>query len=263
MTAKALVISGYGLNSEEETLYAFNHSGIEGEIIHINDLIENPKRLNEFQILNIPGGFSYGDDTGSGNGLAQKIKLALWDDLIKFTERDTLALGICNGCQIFANLGLVPKIGERKIAVTYNATARYQCRWIDLKNNKNNLSPWLTDIESMHIPVAHGEGRFMMNENTLNALEANNQIAFQFTKGDKPANGEFPYNPNGSVKDIAALTDETGKILVIMPHPERGMFSWQRNDYDLLKDQAMRSGKTLKEEADGLKIFQNAANYFS
>ena len=207
MTAQALVIAGYGLNCEEETLYAFNYTGIEGEIIHINDLIDSPEKLNQFQILTIPGGFSYGDDTGSGNAFAQKMKLALWDDLVKFTERDTLTLGICNGCQILANLSLIPKVGERKVAVTYNENARYQCRWVDLKTNTENSSPWLTGIDTMHIPVAHGEGRFMMEDDTLQALQ--NQIAFQYVKDGTPANGEFPYNPNGSVQDIAALTDET------------------------------------------------------
>src|SRR5690606_10632329 len=104
MTAKVLVLAGYGLNCEEETLHGFNHVGIEGKIIHINDLIESPQALDQVQILAIPGGFSYGDDTGSGNAFAQKMKLALWDHLVKFTARGTLTIGICNGCQILANL---------------------------------------------------------------------------------------------------------------------------------------------------------------
>ena len=252
MTAKALILAGYGLNCEEETLHGFKHIGANGEIIHINDLIDSPEKLNHFQILAIPGGFSYGDDTGSGNAFAQKIKLSLWDHLIKFTERDTLTIGICNGCQILANLGMIPKLGERKVAVTYNQNARYQCRWIDVQANAASTSSWLKNIDTMHIPVAHGEGRFMMDEDTLKHLQDNNQIAFQYTKDGAPANGEFPHNPNGSIDDIAAITDETGKVLAIMPHPERGMFTWQRDDYMELKDRARRSGETLPEDADGI-----------
>ncbi len=290
MTTKALILAGYGLNCEEETQHAFKYCGVDAAIIHINDLIETPKELDRAQILVIPGGFSYGDDTGAGNAYAQKMKLALWEPLQKFIARDTLTLGICNGCQILTNLGLTPPAGtpygERKTAVTYNETARYQCRWIDLKIT--STSPWLQGIETMHIPVAHGEGRFMMEENTLKTLEENGQIAAQYIKltnrhpgegrhlNDQQqkdsglrrndvyvlANGEFPYNPNGSVKDIAGITDESGKILALMPHPERGMFTWQRDDYMELKDKAQREGKELPETADGIALFQNAARYF-
>ncbi len=265
MSAKVLVLSGYGLNCEEETLHAFEYNGLGGNIRHINDLIENPAELKDVQVLAIPGGFSYGDDTGSGNGFAQKMKLALWDALQEFAARDTLTIGICNGCQILANLGMVPgfnnQYGDRSVAVTYNKTARYQCRWIDLKVESN--SPWLNGVSSMHVPVAHGEGRFMMSDDTLNALKANGQIAANYVKPDgSPANEEFPFNPNGSLSDIAAITDQSGKVLAVMPHPERGMFTWQRDDYDYLKDAAQREGKTLPETTDGMPLFANAAKYF-
>lgn len=265
MSAKVLVLAGYGLNCEEETLHGFEHAGLSGQIRHINDLIENPKELETAEILAIPGGFSYGDDTGAGNAYAQKLKLALWEPLQKFIARDTLAIGICNGCQILTNLGLNPPTGtpygERKIAVTYNETARYQCRWIDLKITSS--SPWLSGIEHMHLPVAHGEGRFMMDEGTLKTLQNNSQIAAQYIKpGGTPANGEFPYNPNGSLSDIAAITDETGRILTIMPHPERGMFTSQRDDYMQIKDAARRKGQAVNETADGMALFTNAARYF-
>ncbi len=264
MSAKVIVLSGYGLNSEEETLHAFTYNGLEGDIVHINDLIETPSMLDNYSILAIPGGFSYGDDTGSGNAFAQKMKLGLGDYLQKFIERDTLTIGICNGCQILVNLGLVPALnsyGERDVAVTYNETARYQCRWVDLKIENN--SPWLSGIETLHIPVAHGEGRFMMDDDTLSSLKDNDQIAARYiaSNGDY-ANGEFPVNPNGSVHDIAAMTDKTGRVFAIMPHPERGMFTWQRDDYAELKDQAQRDGVDLPDASDGLKIFKNAADYF-
>ena len=114
----------------------------------------------------------------------------------------------------------------------------------------------------MHIPVAHGEGRFMMDDSTLETLESNGQIAAQYTKDGAPAELEFPYNPNGSAKDIAAITDESGKVLAMMPHPERGMFTWQRDDYMQLKDTAQRENSTLPDSTDGMTLFANAARYF-
>lgn len=265
MTAKALTIAGYGLNCEEETAFAFEHAGFDSTIMHINDLIENPAALNDYQTLCVPGGFSYGDDTGSGNAFAQKMRLTLRDTLKDFIARDTLTIGICNGCQIVVNLGLAPaidnKYGERQVAVTHNSNARYQCRWIDMNVEKTN-SPWLQNIDTLHVPVAHGEGRFMMDDSTLETLKDNNQIALRYSKEGQGAKGEFPFNPNGSTDDIAGITDESGRVLVLMPHPERGMFTWQRDDYAALKDQAHRKGSALPDEADGMQIFQNAAIYF-
>lgn len=291
MTAKALVITGYGLNSEEETAKGFEHVGFDTDIRHINDLAENPKELNQVQVISVPGGFSYGDDTGSGNAFAQKMRLTLGDALKEFVSRDTLTIGICNGCQVVVNLGLAPALGGecgmRQVAVTHNASARYQCRWVDLKVEKTS-SPWLQNIESLHVPVAHGEGRFMMDDATLQTLKDQKQIGLRYAKISSPpspsdanasppspprgegwgegellpANGEFPYNPNGSTDDIAGITDESGRVLVLMPHPERGMFTWQRDDYAHLKDQARRNGATLSNESDGIKLFQNAAAYF-
>ncbi len=266
MAAKSLVLTGYGINSEEETSFAFEAAGFQSTVRHINDLAESPDELNDVQVLCIPGGFSYGDDTGSGNAFAQKMRLTLWDHLQKFVSRDTLTLGICNGCQIVANLGLAPaidkKYGERFVAVTHNLTARYQCRWVDVAVQDTN-SPWLTKGTKLHIPVAHGEGRFMMADTTLKTLQDMKQIALRFVKADgAAAKGEFPFNPNGATDDIAGITDPTGRVLALMPHPERGMFTWQRDDYARLKDRAQRDGKTLPDAADGLQIFENAAQYF-
>jgi phosphoribosylformylglycinamidine synthase I len=266
MSAKALVIAGYGLNSEEETAHAFSCAGFKTDIRHISDLIDAPGELDGVQALCIPGGFSYGDDTGSGNAFAQKMRLTLMDHLKRFIARDTLILGICNGCQISVNLGLAPALGgqygERAVAVTHNLTARYQCRWVDVAV-QSTLSPWLAGVDRLHIPTAHGEGRFMMDSTVLKTLSYKKQVALRYVKPDgSRANGEFPFSPNGSTDDIAAITDETGRVLAMMPHPERGMFTSQRDDYAALKDAARRAGKPLPETADGMAIFKNAARYF-
>lgn len=265
MSAQVLVLAGYGLNCEEETLHAFEYQGLSGVIRHVNDLIDNPAELKNIQILAVPGGFSYGDDTGSGNALAQKIKLSLWDDLKEFVARDTLTIGICNGCQVLTNLGLAPALGgnygARDVAVTYNLSARYQCRWIDLRVDSD--SPWLAGVERLHIPVAHGEGRFVMEQDVLKTLQENGQVAGRYVKADgAAADGAFPFNPNGAIDDIAAITDESGRVLAMMPHPERGMFTWQRDDYHRMKDLAQREGRELPETSEGMHIFRNAAAYF-
>lgn len=278
MIARVIILSGYGLNCEDETRVAFEHCGGIADIVHINDLIATPEKLANYQIMAIPGGFSYGDDTGSGNAFANKLRNRLLDGLLEFTARDTLTIGICNGCQILAHLGLVPgyelssakesQSGDEhgniinKIGVVYNASNRYQCRWIDVEV-QDSPSPWLKGIKSMHIPVGNGEGQMVMSSALLEKLKTNKQIAYRYVKPDgAEAKGEFPYNPNGSVYDVASVTDPTGRILATMPHPERGMFFTQRDDWSLIKEKLIRSGQPVPVESDGMAMFRNAINYF-
>jgi len=267
MKPKVIVLTGHGVNSEEETAYGFNLAGAEAEIVHINDLIDHKKSLADYQIMAFPGGFAHADDTGSGNAYANKMKSNIWDDVLKFLTEDKLVIGICNGCQIMANLGLVPaldgKYGERSLALMHNATAHYECRWIDMQTVSKKCV-WTKGIETLHCPVSHGEGRFFAEQKTLDALIANDQIVLKYVKPDgSPANGEMPFNPNGAVMDIAAVCDPTGRVLGIMPHPERNWIIYNQNDWTLLKEQALRAGKTLDEKGPGMQIFENAVNYFS
>lgn len=266
MKPRVLILSGYGLNCEDETLTAFTHNGAVADIVHINDLIDAPERMKEYQILAIPGGFSYGDDTGSGNAFANKLRNRLMEPLQAFVARDTLTIGICNGCQILSHLGLVPGLemveqGHR-IGVVYNASNRYQCRWIDVKVAGTD-SPWLKGISQMHIPVGNGEGQMVMSEATLEKLKAQGQIGYRYVQADgEAAQRVFPANPNGSMDDIAAVTDATGRVLATMPHPERGMFFTQRDDWALEKEKLKRTGKPVPVEADGMAMFKNAVSYF-
>lgn len=251
---RVIVLSGYGLNCEEESLFAFKTIGIEGQIIHINDLIEGSYKLKDYQILFIPGGFSYGDDTGSGRAYANRLKLNLNDDIREFALSDKLILGVCNGCQILAASGLLGP----DIILEYNDSNKFECRWVNLKIEKNIESPWLKGIETLHIPVAHGEGKFILKEG-----DENLKIAARYIKEDgSSAKGEYPFNPNGAMFDTAALTDKSGKILAIMPHPERALMFTQRDDYPLLKEQFLRQNKEFPIYGDGVKIFKNASEYF-
>ena len=264
---KVLVLTGYGINCDEETSAAFEYAGAAPRIVHINDLIASPSTLRDCQIFVFPGGFSYGDDTGSGKALANRIKNNLFDEIKKFTERDTLTLGICNGFQVMANLGLLPNLSglwREEAALITNNTFRYQCRWVDLIVEKDNPSVFLKGIESLHIPVAHGEGNFYAPADTVSAIEEKKLVAMRYAKeGLQRAGGEFPANPNGSINDIAALCDTTGRILGMMPHPERGMFFCQRDDWTLLREDLRRNGKEMPAESDGMKIFKNASAFFN
>jgi phosphoribosylformylglycinamidine synthase len=261
---KILIFSGYGLNSEEETAYGFQLAGATAEIVHINDIIDGKKKLEDYEILSFPGGFAYGDDTGAGNAYASKVKNHLWEAVEKFIQKDKLIIGICNGCQIVTNLGLVPAFsrnyGEREAALLNNTSARFTVRWTDMQVISN--SPWLKGINKISLPMAHGEGRFFSTKENLEKLRKNKQIALQYISGDMCEYLDLPANPNGSADDIAGITDETGKILGLMPHPERGMFFVQRPDWPLLKEKYQREHKKLPEEGPGLQIFRNAVQYF-
>src|SRR3989344_2871376 len=153
---KIIIMSGYGLNCEEETKFVFDSVGGIADIVHINDLIAKPKMLLEYQILVFPGGFSYGDDTGSGKAYANKFKNHLIRELEEFLSRDTLAIGICNGFQIMTNLEILPG------ALTYNKKGNYIDRWVDLGAKSN--SPWLKNIKKMSLPIAHGEGYYVISK---------------------------------------------------------------------------------------------------
>ncbi len=265
---KVIVLTGYGINCEEETAFAFKKAGADSVIVHINDLIENKTILKNSEIFVFPGGFSYGDDTGSGKALANKIKNNLIDELESFISRDTLMLGICNGFQVMVNLGIVPALGgfskEAQVSLEHNVSSRYQCRWIDLEINQDSPSVFTKGISRLHIPVAHGEGNFFAPDKTVDSIMEKNLCVMKYIKSDgSPAQGEFPYNPNGSMNDIASICDESGRVMGMMPHPERGMFFTQRDDWTGIKEKNQRSGLPIPEESDGMMIFKNAVKYFA
>lgn len=261
---KALIMSGYGLNCEEETKYAFELAGGMADIVHINDLITGAKKMDMYQIMAFPGGFSYGDDTGSGNAFANKVRNHLWDKMKIFIKKDNLIIGICNGFQILVNLGLLPaldnKYGNREVALIHNDSARYTVRWVDLKIE--NKSPWLRGIHTISLPIAHGEGKLFCDEKILNLLKKKKLIAMKYITGEICHYQSLKANPNGSLENIAGITDESGRILGLMPHPERALFFTQLPHWTYLKEKYIRSGKKIDTEGPGLKIFKNAVSYF-
>lgn len=262
---KALIMSGYGINSEIETREALARAGMHADIVHINDLIAGRTRLSEYRLLVFPGGFSYGDDTGAGNAYANRVRNNLWKDLQEFLDQDNLVLGICNGFQILANLGLVPafdKTCSRQIALMPNRIGRLECRFVTLKPAHENL--WTKGIERLYCPVSHGEGNFSCSPETLKRIKQKQMVAFTYCRDDlSPANGEYPYNPNGSVEDIAGITSANGRVLGLMPHPERAMEFTNLYNWPLIKEQARREGRALPEESLNMQLFRNIVAYFS
>ncbi|MEM7047557.1 MAG: phosphoribosylformylglycinamidine synthase subunit PurQ [Pseudomonadota bacterium] len=263
-TPEVCILTGYGLNCEQETQLAFTRAGARAHLHPINDVIATPTLLSDAQIFVIPGGFSYGDHTGAGNALACRLFDHLQEALRRFLTQDKLVLGICNGCQILIRLGLMtngPSI-KQNIAITTNTHGRYECRWVSLKTTSK--SPWLAGQSLFYLPVAHGEGRFVVPDQTLAELHTRHQIALRYVAEDGThAQGVFPANPNGSVDDIAGLTDQTGRVLALMPHPERAIYTHQRDDWPLRKALARRASKQLPQEADGMHLFKAAITYFS
>ena len=245
---RIIILSGYGLNCEEENKFAFESVGGSADIVHINDLIAKPKILSEYQILVFPGGFSYGDDTGSGKAYANKFKNHLAKELQNFLDSDTLTLGSCNGFQIMTNLGILPG------ALTYDKNAKYLDRWVDLKVTGESL--WLGGIKKISLPIAHGEDKYITSATEYKKLKKNNRVAFTYARGNICNFQNLEANPNGSYYDIAGVLAYNGRVLGLMPHPERAIFPhhsplWKTNK-DLNKS----------KEGEGLKIFKNAIDYF-
>jgi len=252
---RALVLSGYGLNCEEELAFAFTLGGVVADIVHLNDLIANKRILTRYQILAIPGGFSYGDDTGSGSAFAGKLRNHLYDELVRFTRADRLIIGICNGFQILVQFGMFPGI-----ALLRNESARYTVRWTDVR--VTNTSPWLRHVSTLTLPIAHGEGKLYTKPAILRELARKRQIALKYYNGESSTYQHLPANPTGTISNIAGITDKSGRILGLMPHPERAVFFTQRPDWPLLREQYIRAHMPVPTFGPGMAIFRNAMNYF-
>lgn len=250
----ALIFSGYGLNCEEETKVAFEIAGAKADIVHINDLIAKPSILKNYQIAAIPGGFAYGDDTGAGKAYGNRVKQHLGEELEKFLSRDTLMIAICNGFQVATGAGILPG------ALIANDSARYTCRWVDLE--VKNGSPWLNGISKLSVPIAHGEGKYVAPKKTLDALKKGKAIALAYVKGEVSKHFDLPANPNGSLQNIAGVTARGGRVLGLMPHPERAVRFTHLPHWTYLKEKYAREGKKMPHDGPGIQLFKNAVKYF-
>jgi len=252
---KVIVLRTTGTNCNEETAFAFSRCGAYVDQVHINALVSGVKKLSDYHILALPGGFSYGDDIASGRILANELRLKLGEDIKQFIRDGKLIIGICNGFQILAKAGILPGLGMnigQEATLFYNDSAKFEARWVPLK--LENRCVWTQGMApQIYLPVAHGEGKFIpRDKKVLESLMANKQIVLRYCAidGSKP---EYPDNPNGSTEDIAGICDTTGRILGLMPHPERHFLFEQHPFWTRLPKKS--------EFGDGAKIFENGVNY--
>ncbi|MEK6732454.1 MAG: phosphoribosylformylglycinamidine synthase I [Candidatus Omnitrophota bacterium] len=247
---KVIVLRTAGTNCDKETAFAFKMAGGEADLVHINELARDEKFLKDYQILAIPGGFTYGDDIASGKILANEIKYKLNKDLKNFINSGKLIIGICNGFQVLVKAGILPGVNTGMIEATlsFNDSGSFIDKWVYLGSRlkaqgSRGLCVWTKDIEdTVYLPIAHGEGKFIpRDKKALAQLRKNGQIVFKYAD-----------NPNGSIDDIAGICDTTGRILGMMPHPERHVLGTQHPRWT-------REG--LKEHGDGFRIFKNGIDY--
>jgi phosphoribosylformylglycinamidine synthase subunit PurQ / glutaminase len=267
MFPRVLILRAPGTNCDQETAFAFQTAGGQPEVMHLNRLLENPKLAEQFQILAIPGGFSYGDDISAGRIFGNQMRHHLRDCLAEFKAAGKLIVGICNGVQILVKSGvLLPdKADEPTATLTLNESGKFEDRWVELRVASDKCV-FLQGIERMYLPVAHAEGKFVArDEATLKRLDAAGQLVLRYaTSADEttsrgslrdpqpPSMVPYPANPNGAQLNVAGLCDETGRVFGLMPHPERFIDPTQHP----------RWTREQPERGDGLAVFENAVRYF-
>ena len=254
--AKALVLRAAGTNCDYESQYALETAGFAVDRIHVFRIMENPAILSEYQFLLLPGGFSYGDDIASGKILANQMLHKLAEPLNKFVDDDKLILGICNGFQVLIKSGLLPegKIdpakAHKQATLAWNDSGMFHCSWVNLRADSDKCV-FLPKGEVLKLPVAHAEGKFVpLSDQVLETLGNNDQLALRYC--DPAGNSDATdINPNGSIDNIAGICDPTGRVMGLMPHPERFIEienhpRWTRDDI---------------KRADGRLFFEHAFEY--
>lgn len=252
MKPNVLILRAPGTNCDLETSFAFEMAGATVERIHINRILEDSTILNRFQIMCFPGGFSYGDDVAAGRVLATKVRRRLFDAIRQFREAGKLILGVCNGFQVLIKSGILVADDElgAPVTLTWNKSGVYTDRWTRLLV-KSDKCVFLRDVETLFLPVAHAEGRFMArDESVLEGLEREGRLVLRYAHEE---------NPNGSTRDVAGLCDETGRVFGLMPHPERYVDKTQHPNWTRFRNSPSFCGR----EGDGCAIFRNAVEYFA
>ncbi|MFQ5435932.1 MAG: phosphoribosylformylglycinamidine synthase subunit PurQ, partial [Anaerolineae bacterium] len=253
-----LILHANGTNRDHDAALACELAGGQPEIVHVNQLLAGERRLTDYAMLVIPGGFSYGDDLGAGVLWAQDLRHGLGEALFRFVADGRPVLGICNGFQALVKAGILPGIQNpkskiRNVTLTYNENGRFECRWVWLQPDPHSPGLFTQGLnEPIYCPVAHGEGRLMVrDEETLAALETGHLIPLRYAGEHSTINNQqstvnYPANPNGSVLNAAALCNAAGNVMGLMPHPENHIFPWQHPRH------TRGAGGSL-----GLKLFEN------
>ena len=270
------VLFGFGINCDHETAAVFDLVGGTSERVHVNHFISGKRSLDEFQILAVPGGFSFGDHLGSGRLMGNRMRFALREQLHAFVAAGKPIIGICNGFQVLVKTGLLPGPNtplpdfEQRASLTLNDSGRYEDRWVTLEFDSESPCIWTKGMTRMDCPVRHGEGKFVMPSTTdFDALHANHQLTVRYVDPstepgswikDEPL--AFPLSPNGSMRNIAGVCDSTGLVFGLMPHPEAVYAKWLHPDHTRNSAPGPEHSDALGEwEGEGLQMFRNAVDY--
>ncbi|MEX2317213.1 MAG: phosphoribosylformylglycinamidine synthase subunit PurQ [Pirellulales bacterium] len=268
---RVLILRAPGTNCDAETAHAFSLAGAAPEEWHVNRLLESPRRLADFQIFCVPGGFSYGDDLSAGRIFGSKICHHLAEPLEEFRTAGKLILGVCNGFQVLlkTNLLAAPDSAGPTATLALNDSGHFEARWVSLSVTPGNCV-FLQGIEQIELPVAHAEGRFVARDAAVLAqMESAGRIVVRYQSRQPncspslpvspsphllpPPLVPYPDNPNGAMADVAGICDATGRVFGLMPHPERFIDPTQHPRW---------TRGPAREMGDGLRIFQNAVRFF-
>ncbi|MCJ7606208.1 MAG: phosphoribosylformylglycinamidine synthase I [Dehalococcoidales bacterium] len=248
---KTLMLRAPGTNCDYETQVAYEAAGAEVDSALVYELFRGERKLDDYQILVIPGGFTYGDDISAGRIFANEIRHRLGPDIQKFVAAGKLVMGICNGFQVLVKTGILPGLkdaGNQPVTLTNNDSGKFECRWIHLKVNPDSPCVFTRGMDHMYIPVAHGEGKLVAAPGVLEKLN----IVVQYVDEEGNTGASYPHNPNGSTNDIAGICDDTGRIFALMPHPDR-FIRWTQHP--------RWTRETPRETGDGLQVFINAVEW--
>ena len=239
-----------GTNCDVEAGYALQLAGAEPCLVHVNALIRREEKLADYQIMLLPGGFTYGDDLGAGRILANELQVKLGEEMLGFVAGGGLVLGICNGFQVLVKSGMLPEPGGdgSDVTLTTNDSGRFECRWSYLGVNKESPCVFTTGLERLYLPVAHGEGKLV----TASGAVPPANIALVYTDKNGNPTADYPDNPNGSVLNIAGLCDSSGRVFALMPHPERHIRGTQHPRW---------TRRGARQFGDGYYIFENAVRW--
>ena len=248
---KTLILRAPGTNCDAESAFAFERAGAQVDLIHVNELIRRQRLLSDYLIMVIPGGFTYGDDISAGRILANELRLKLRGEIQKFVDDGRLILGICNGFQVLVKAGLLPESrGEKSQSLTIasNDSGKFECRWVYLRASKTSPCIFTRGINLMYLPVAHGEGKVVIEPGALEELN----VALHYADEAGDIRAGYPHNPNGSMNNMAGICDATGRIFALMPHPER-FIRWTQHP--------RWTTEPRRDYGDGFRIFLNAVEW--
>ena len=264
---RALVVTGFGINCEEEMAAAYRLAGAQADIVHLNQVFKERVSIHDYHILNFPGGFSFGDDLGSAKVLSNKFKFKKMasgrhfiDDLARFLADGHFIVGVCNGFQALVKMGLLPNLSgnfEQEVTLTHNDSGKFEDRWVTCGVNDQSKTPFLQGIEQIDLPVRHGEGKLVIRDETVRqGILENHLNCLSYLGPDGEPTAEYPYNPNGSELNCAGLTDKTGQVFGLMPHPEAYLSLYNHPDWPQRKRRGAEN-----EDGEGLQVFRNIVKH--